>query len=204
MAGKNRGGPVAGDEREGFEAAAESFTAPPPLPVEAGTGSDAEVSDNVAAVAEAMREGETGGDAVDRFEVSLEVAASAVKLPFELFAMKHPAWSLTDGEAEKVAPKMQVVLQKLADRYLPALLAKAASEHRDLLELIAALGWLVYAKGKQVSAIEAAEDAAKKTADEVAISAGATDAPGVKVCRLCGYQVAEGGDLVGHDCAAAA
>src|SRR5215467_8673258 len=101
----------------------------------------------------------------DRLEIRPEWANAAARLCFLPAAkLSHPAYALTDEEAETITPQIQALLQAVADKYAPALVGRVASRHPELFDAAAALGVLYWQKWRMVSKIreaEAAEAAAK-------------------------------------------
>jgi|SRR5579859_1498313 len=127
-----------------FEAAAARVTAEP-VP-----GSDEEVSRNASQVAGAMSE--------EKMIIREEWAEGAARLCFLPAArLLHPAYALTDEEAESISPQMQAFLQAVADKYAPALLARLAGKYPEFFDLAAAVAVLHYQKWKLVSHIRAVE-----------------------------------------------
>jgi hypothetical protein len=118
-------------------------------------GSDQEATENAAAVAEAIANGD------ERFVIREEWAESTVKLCFlPLAKFDHPAWMPSDDVARAVAPKMQVFLQAVADKYAPQFLGKFATRHAELFDLVAAMGivlWQQFSIVRQAKLIEMQE-----------------------------------------------
>lgn len=82
-------------------------------------------------------------------------AARLCFLPAAKFS--HPAFALTDEEAEKITPQIQALLQAVSDRYAPALLGHMANKHRELFDAVAALGVLYWQKWRLVSHLRKVE-----------------------------------------------
>lgn len=94
----------------------------------------------------------------DRFLIRPEWARETVKSCFVPLAVyHHPSWELTDGEAERARPQMQVFLQAVADRYVPAILSRFATRHAELFDLTFALALLYWVKWKVVKRAMIAE-----------------------------------------------
>lgn len=109
----------------------------------------------------------------EHFSIREEWAEGAARLCFVPPArLIHPAYALTDEEAEAIGPKMQVFLQAVADKYAPALLTRIANKYPEFFDLTAALGVLYYHKYKFVSRLMAqeVEERARKQAEEKAAS----------------------------------
>lgn len=106
-----------------------------------------------------------------------EWAQAALKACFYPPAkMVHPAYALTDEEAEKVSPKMAAFLQALADKYAPAMVCRLANKYPEFWDLAGALGVLYYQKWRIVSKLQAEEARARAEAGE-----NARRVPGVRV-----------------------
>jgi hypothetical protein len=111
----------------------------------------AEQVSDVAATAEAAAHG-------DRLEIRPEWAEAAARLCFLPAArLSHPAYALTDEEAQTISPQIQALLQAVADKYAPALVGRVASRHPELFDAVAALGVLYWQKWRYVSKLQAAE-----------------------------------------------
>src|SRR6266568_3649247 len=108
----------------------------------------------------------SGEAAEDKFVIDEGWAVASVQFIFSPLAKySHPAWEVTDEEAQLVSPKMQVFLQNLIDRYIPQFLSRFAAKNKELSELAGALAMLYFIKRRQVSRIlkvEAATERAKK------------------------------------------
>jgi len=109
---------------------------------------------------------ESGEVAEDKFVIDEAWAVASVQFIFSPLAKySHPAWEISDKEAQLVSPKMQVFLQNLVDRYIPQFLSRFAAKNKELSELAGALAMLYFIKRRQVSRIlkvEAAIERAKK------------------------------------------
>lgn len=90
--------------------------------------------------------------------------------------MIHPAYALTDEEAEKVSPKMAAFLQAIADKYAPAMVCRLANKYPEFWDLAGALGVLYYQKWRIVSKLQAEEARARAEGGE-----NARRVPGVRV-----------------------
>ena len=95
---------------------------------------------------------EREGAPSQKFLIEDEWATGAVKAVFgPLSEYDHPAWALTDAEAEKVRPKMQAFMQAVCDRYFPALLIQFSLKHRELFNLLMALSTVAWVKARVVA-----------------------------------------------------
>jgi hypothetical protein len=90
------------------------------------------------------------------------VAAKGVFFPAAKWI--HPAYALTDEEAVRVAPEMQVFLQSLADKYAPVAVSRIANRYPEFADLIAALGTVYYHKWRAVKKLVAEEEQARREA----------------------------------------
>jgi hypothetical protein len=157
-----------------FDAAAARVTAEP-IP-----GSDEEATRNASEMAGAIAE-----DGED-FIIREEWAEATARICFVPAAkLIHPAYALTDDEAESISPQMQAFLQAVADKYAPAAIARIANRYPELVDLVAALGILYYRKWKFVSrmiALEAQERARREAAEKKsAADADANATEGIRV-----------------------
>ena len=122
-------------------------------------GSDEEVTRNAAEVAAQIEEG-------DKLEIRPEWAEAAARLCFLPAArFAHPAYALTDEEAEVISPKMQAFLQAVADKYAPAALGRVANKYPEFFDLTAALGVLYWQKWRYVSKLKQFEAEAAAAAE---------------------------------------
>lgn len=105
-----------------------------------------------------LADGVEGAVNGDRLEVRPEWAEAVAKLCFLPAArLSHPAYALSDEEAQVISPKMQAFLQAVADKYAPAMLGRVASKYPELFDLTAALGVLYFQKWRYVSAMQREE-----------------------------------------------
>ena len=108
----------------------------------------------------------------DRLEIRTEWAEAAARACFFPAArLWHPAYALTNEEAEVISPKMQAFLQAVADKYAPAAIGRVASKYPEFFDLTAALGVLYWQKWRFVTkmrALDAAERAQKEADTEPA------------------------------------
>lgn len=139
-----------------------------------------------------------GGRKEERFIIRPKWARETVKLtawPLEKYV--HPAWKLTDVEADESAGEMQVFLQAVADRYAPLLIARFASRHSELFDLCAALAVMYWHKLQVVDALIESQKPGKPVPvpidrkeeeaaapDEIAHPEAATGAESV-LCEKC-------------------
>lgn len=119
----------------------------------------------------------------DSLAIRPEWAEAAARLCFLPAArLSHPAYSLTDEEAEIISPKMQAFLQAVADKYAPAMLGRVANKYPEFFDLTAALGVLYWQKWRYVSKLQQFEaeqkrEAAKAAANEEAPSVASVELP---------------------------
>ena len=124
-----------------------------------------------------------GVESGDRLEVRPEWAQAAARLCFLPAArLSHPAYALTDEEAEAITPQIQALLQAVADKYAPALVGRVANKHPELFDAAAALGVLYWQKWRLVSHLRELE-AAERAAAEAKIppAPASIDLPGVSL-----------------------
>ena len=127
----------------------------------AQTGGDFEAAAARVTVQEQVEEVTGAVDAAahgDRLEVRPEWAEAAARLCFLPAArLSHPAYALTDEEAQTISPQIQALLQAVADKYAPALVGRVASRHPELFDAIAAVGVLYWQKWRMVSKLQKLE-----------------------------------------------
>jgi hypothetical protein len=123
------------------------------------------------------------GGVEDRLEVRPEWAQAAARLCFLPAArLSHPAYALTDEEAEKISPQIQALLQAVADKYAPALVGRVANKHPELFDAAAALGVLYYQKWRMVSHLRTLEAVEREKAEEkIPLANNSIDLPGVSL-----------------------
>jgi hypothetical protein len=124
-----------------------------------------------------------GVETGDRLEVRPEWAQAAARLCFLPAArLSHPAYALTDEEAEKISPQIQALLQAVADKYAPALVGRVANKHPELFDAAAALGVLYWQKWRLVSHLRQLEAVEREKAAAAAAPAPSSiDLPGVSL-----------------------
>lgn len=110
----------------------------------------------------------------EKFIIREEWAEDCARLCFKPLAKAiHPAYALTDDEAETISPKMQAFLQALCDKIAPPLIARMANKYPELFDLGAALGVLYYQKYRFVSRLRAIEARIhKENAEKLAANRG--------------------------------
>ncbi|OQW38604.1 MAG: hypothetical protein A4C66_11595 [Nitrospira sp. HN-bin3] len=145
-----------------------------------------------------------------RFVVSPGLAAGVAELlPYGLLsAVHHPAWALTDEQVAALGPKWQPVLQRFADKYAPAWLARIHSEDPELRDLVIALGLVTLVKWRDVGSAKAEQQNAARGKEAAASNVRPIDrkpaetepAPAagdfLPICPDCGAR----GKLSEHDC----
>jgi hypothetical protein len=155
--------------------------------------------------------GESPADAVaagvesgDRLDVRPEWAQAVARLCFLPAArLSHPAYALTDEEADSITPQIQALMQAVADKYAPALVGRVASRHPELFDAVAALGVLYWQKWRLVSRLQREEallraetQQPKERAEAEAFAAAAVasgNLPGVSVPGAPSPQAGERG-----------
>ena len=128
--------------------------------VSALPGSDAEVTESAEAVAEAM-----AGD--DRFIIRPEWAEAGARLIFLPAAkFSHPAYALSDAEAQTISPQIGALMQAIADKYAPALVGRVANKHPEFFDAAAAVTVLYWQKWRTVQRLQREEAEARARAGE--------------------------------------
>jgi len=120
----------------------------------------------VSAAVEPDNAPEASGEGLEGAEDSLlirpEWAEAAARLVFLPAArLSHPAYALSDEEAERISPQMQAFLQAVADKYAPELLGRLANKYPEFFDLTAAVGVLYWQKWRYVSQIRQMEARAR-------------------------------------------
>lgn len=130
----------------------------------------------------------------DVFVIQPRWARGAVKACFvPLAKYQHPAWALTDDEADKIAPEMQTLMQATFNRYVPSVLNDWAAKHTEIANLMVGLVSLYYVKYQMVQKAMLAEEAEakvieiSKSPDDVQVDeVRSAESSGVKIPYLCG------------------
>lgn len=126
------------------------------------------------------------------FKIEAKWARGTVKAVFvPLAKYSHPAWLLSDEEAEAVRPEMQTFLQAIFDKYVPSFLNAWAAKHSEFANLFLAMSGLVVLKYQQVQHSIQQEEALHKVV-EMPHASPATEEPPIKatrplpqLCSLC-------------------
>lgn len=138
-----------------YEDAAAHVTAQDPLP-----GSDEEVTANMEDMAAAMMEGET-------LEIRPEWAAGIARSPFSLVSkFYHPAFALSDAQAQKLGPKIVPLIKKLTDVWIPSWLAGASNRNPEIVDALGAFLIVAWVQYQNVERIRAEEAKARRDAGE--------------------------------------
>lgn len=99
-----------------------------------------------------------GEVAEDRLTIRPEWAAYVSHAAFfPASKLIHPAYALTDEEAQILSPKMEIFLQEVADKYAPALLGRLTNKYPALFDILAAVAVLHFQKMKLVKHLRAEE-----------------------------------------------
>lgn len=133
-----------------------------------GTGSDFEAAADRVAAQAVPAPGDPLDEVVradadnERLEIRPEWAQGVARLCFLPAArLSHPAYALTDEEADKIAPQIGALMQAVADKYAPALVGRVANKHPELFDAIAAIGVLYWQKWRLVSRLMREEEKAR-------------------------------------------
>ena len=140
-----------------FDTAATRVTAEP------APESDEEVTRNANEVADAMAdaEGET-------LEIRPEWAVAIARSPYAIVArFYHPAFALTDEQAEKLGPKLLPLIRKVTDVWIPKWLAGVSNRNPEVFDAVAALAVTGYVQWVNVQKIQQAEREAAENAKRV-------------------------------------
>ncbi len=127
----------------------------------------------------------------EKFLIQPKWARGAVKGCFwPMSNYVHPAWALTDEEAEKATPEMQEFLQALCDRYVPTILNEWGARHKEFMNVLLAIATLYYFKFCTVRALLLQEEAVRKVmqmpkADEKAVAEVQSLLNRPMLCAVC-------------------
>src|SRR5260370_18013462 len=109
----------------------------------------------------------------DRLEIRPEWAVAIARSPYALVAkIYHPAFALSDEQAEKLGPKILPLIRKATDVWIPSWLAGVSNRNPEMFDAVAALAvaaavqWTHVGKVRQAEA-EAAENAKRVKGERV-------------------------------------
>jgi hypothetical protein len=140
-----------------FDAAAARVTAEPE------PGSDEEVNRNAEFVADAIESEES-----EKLEIRPEWAVLMARAPYAVVArFYHPAFALTDEQAEKLGPKMLPLIRKVTDVWIPSWLAGVSNRNPEVFDAVAALAVTGFIQWQHVQKIQQAETEAAENAKRV-------------------------------------
>lgn len=142
----------------------------------------------------------------ESLEVPPEVVTAIARAPYAAIArFYHPAFALSDEQAEKLGPKMLPLIRKITDVWIPSWLAGASNRNPELRDAVLALAvtgyvqWMHVQKVMQAEA-EAAENAKRVKGERVTEMPIRSDAaPEVApevITRVVGARMADGSIVI--------
>lgn len=119
----------------------------------------------------------------ERLEIRPEWAEWFVRQPFEIGArLYHPAFAISDAQAEALGPKVLPLMQKIANEWIPSWLGSVGNRNPELLDAVSAIAVTAFFQWQYVGKIRRLEAlaAARVEADKEAAS-GVADIPGASI-----------------------
>ncbi len=138
----------------------------------------------------------------DRLEIRPEWAVAIARSPYALVAkLYHPAFALSDEQAEKLGPKLLPLIRKITDVWIPAWLAGASNRNPEMTDAVLALAMTGYVQWMHVQKIqeserEAAENAKRVKGERVTEMPLSSDAAAEPELRIVGKRLADGSLVV--------
>ncbi len=159
MWGKNKNENPGGTD---FESAAARVTA-----ADMTDPLEAESAEARAAFANAIADG-IPGDEGETLEIRPEWAVAIARSPYALVAkFYHPAFALSDEQAEKLGPKLLPLIRKVTDVWIPKWLAGASNRNPEMTDAVLALAMTGYVQWMHVQKIQESEREAAENAKRV-------------------------------------
>ena len=104
----------------------------------------------------------------DRLEIRPEWAVFLARSPYALVAkFYHPAFALSDEQAEKLGPKILPLIRKVTDVWIPSWLAGVSNRNPEMSDAVFALAFIGYVQWQHVQRIQQAEAEAAANAKPV-------------------------------------
>jgi hypothetical protein len=104
----------------------------------------------------------------DRLEIRPEWAVALARSPYALVAkFYHPAFALSDDQAEKLGPKLLPLIRKVTDVWIPSWLAGVSNRNPEMTDAVFALAVTGYVQWMHVQKIQEAEREAAENAKRV-------------------------------------
>jgi hypothetical protein len=132
----------------------------------------------------------------ERLEIRPEWAVFLARSPYAIVSkFYHPAFALSDQQAEKLGPKILPLIRKVTDVWIPSWLAGVSNRNPEMFDAVAALAvtgffqWQTVQKIQQAEAEAAAN--AKPVRGERVTEMPLRSEPGVDE-RIAGQRLADG------------
>lgn len=104
----------------------------------------------------------------EKLEIRPEWAVWIARSPYALGAkLWHPAFALSDEQAEKLGPKLLPLIRKVTDVWIPSWLAGASNRNPELTDAVLALAVTGYVQYMHVQKVIQAEAEAAENAKRV-------------------------------------
>jgi hypothetical protein len=104
----------------------------------------------------------------DRLEIRPEWAVFLARSPYALVAkFYHPAFALSDEQAEKLGPKLLPLIRKVTDVWIPSWLAGVSNRNPEMTDAVFALAVTGYVQWMHVQKVMQAEAEAAENAKRV-------------------------------------
>ncbi len=107
-------------------------------------------------------------DEGDGLEIRPEWAVALARAPYAVVArFYHPAFALSDEQAEKLGPKLLPLIRKVTDVWIPKWLAGASNRNPEMTDAVLALALTGYVQWMHVQKIQESEREAAENAKRV-------------------------------------
>src|SRR5258708_28399980 len=139
-------------------------------------------------------------DEGDRLEIRPEWAVAIARSPYSGIAkFYHPAFALSDQQAERLGPKILPLIRKITDVWIPSWLAGVSNRNPEMSDAVFALAFVGYVQWQTVQKIQQAEAEAAANAKPVrgerVTEMPLRSEPGVEE-RIVGERLADGSLVV--------
>src|SRR5260221_1026809 len=111
---------------------------------------------------------EAAAEDSEHLEIRPEWAVFLARTPYALVAkLYHPAFALSDQQAEKLGPKILPLIRKITDVWIPSWLAGVSNRNPEMSDAVFALAFIGYVQWQNVQKIQQAEAEAAANAKPV-------------------------------------